>query len=447
MCGAPLLLLCSSLAAAPPAWDVRDHVPLKEFVIQSHRGAGELEAENTLEAFELGWKLGTAPEADVRSTKDGVIVALHDPGFDRVAKGSALAGKKVKDVPWADVKGLDVGAWKGAAFTGRRVPRLADVFAAMTGKPDRRLYLDIKDVDLNALAAEVKAARVGAQVVLASPKHAVIRQWKALVPGSGTLNWMGGTEQELGNKLAALRKDTFEGVTQLQLHVRRKDGALTPSKAFLAATGKELRERGILFQVLPWGADDEATYRELLGVASFATDYPEVTLKAVRAHYEGKTGRGKDAAPAAGAFKVTPKRDNDRVTVTTENGATVIDVRSPFGISGATIERVGNEWPDRVTLRLHLTGLESFTATCGTATVHGSASGDKRSLKLTVDGKEVPQGPNDPAFLDFKMVGKDGTPAKELPLKDGYFEMRLPKAFFDGDPKSFQIAWTDWYRR
>lgn len=290
MCYALIMLLSSTLTGDPLAWDVRDHIALKDFVIQSHRGAGELEAENTLEAFEMGWKLGTVPEADVRTTKDGVIVALHDPGFDRVAKGSALDGKKVKDVKWDDMKGLDVGVWKGAKFSGRHVPRLADVFAAMTGKKDRRLYLDIKDVDLKALAAEAKAARVGSQVVLASSKHAVIREWKTLVPDSGTLNWMGGTEKELGDKLAALRQAQFEGVTQLQVHVRRKDGALTPSKTFLVATGRELRERGILFQVLPWGADDEATYRELLesGVASFATDYPEVTLRAVRAHYEAK---------------------------------------------------------------------------------------------------------------------------------------------------------------
>jgi glycerophosphoryl diester phosphodiesterase len=37
---------------APPAkpWNVRDHIPLSQFVIQSHRGAGELAPENTIEA-------------------------------------------------------------------------------------------------------------------------------------------------------------------------------------------------------------------------------------------------------------------------------------------------------------------------------------------------------------------------------------------------------------
>ena len=73
-------------------------------------------------------------------------------------------------------------------------------------------------------------------------------------------------------------------------------------------------------------------------VASLATDYLEVTPKAVRAHYEGKTGQGTDT-PAGDEFKVTTKRDDDRVTFGVEKGVTVIDIRSLFGISEATIER------------------------------------------------------------------------------------------------------------
>src|SRR5688500_3272866 len=64
-------------------WTVRGHIPADRFIIQSHRGAGELAPENTIESFELAWKLGTYPEADVRTTKDGVIVAFHDANFAR----------------------------------------------------------------------------------------------------------------------------------------------------------------------------------------------------------------------------------------------------------------------------------------------------------------------------------------------------------------------------
>jgi len=43
-------------------------------------------------------------------------------------------------------------------------------------------------------------------------------------------------------------------------------------------------------------------------------------------------------------------------------------------------------------------------------------------------------------------VGGDGKPAKELPLKDGYFEVALPRAFFEGNPKAITLNWIDCYR-
>jgi hypothetical protein len=154
-------------------------------------------------------------------------------------------------------------------------------------------------------------------------------------------------------------------------------------------------------------------------------------------------------AAAGPPLKVTAKRDDDRVAAKVEKGVTVIDVRSAFGISGATVERAGDSWPEAITLRLHLTGLESFKATCGKAMLSGFVNGSNKSrpIRLTVGGKEPPQGPDDPFFLDFKAVGKDGKPAQGLPLKDGYFEMRLPKAFLEGNTKSFKLEWVDWYRR
>ncbi len=301
------LLVCAGVAQDQPAstgttpmkspWNVRDHVALTHFVIQSHRGAGELAPENTLEAFELGWQLGTYPESDLRTTKDGVIVAFHDDNFARVVKGisSEMARKGVADVTFAELSRLDVGAWKGDQFTDRRVSKTTDVFARMKGRPARHLYLDIKNVDLKQLAGEVKSFGVERQVVLASPRHEIIREWKALMPESDTLLWMGGTEESKRKQIEALRQANFAGITQLQAHVRFPGDAkdvkpgepFSPSRGFLIGLSQELAGRGILFQTLPYGATNAATYWQLLdlGLASFATDHPDVTLKAVRDYY------------------------------------------------------------------------------------------------------------------------------------------------------------------
>src|SRR4051812_37278216 len=112
-----VIALLTNVSAEDKPWTVRGHVPLEKFVIQSHRGAGVLAPENTLDAFELGWKMGTVPESDLRTTKDGVIVAFHDANFQRTVKDPGpLADKGIGDVTFKQLMKLDVGGWKGDIF-------------------------------------------------------------------------------------------------------------------------------------------------------------------------------------------------------------------------------------------------------------------------------------------------------------------------------------------
>jgi glycerophosphoryl diester phosphodiesterase len=293
------ILLTMLAAAAPTDWTVRGHVPPEKFVVQAHRGAGVLAPENCVAAFELGWKLGCVPEADVRTTSDGVIVAFHDGDFSRVVVNVTpeLAKKGIDDVTFDEVEKLDIGK-------GQHVQRLSDMFHAMSGKPERRMYLDIKNVDFEQLAREVKEAGVESQVILASPKHAEIKKWKKLVPQSQTLLWMGGSDDAtVEKKFDAVRKANFQDITQLQIHTHLRDDLKTldrttpnpfkESDAYLRARGDELREHGILFQTLPYGAKGKSPRCtgscSTWGLMSFATDHPDVTWDVVKQYYaEGK---------------------------------------------------------------------------------------------------------------------------------------------------------------
>ncbi|MFL7810718.1 MAG: glycerophosphodiester phosphodiesterase, partial [Anaerolineae bacterium] len=54
-----------------------------------HRGAAALAPENTWAGFDLALALGVdAIETDVRATRDGVLVLLHDERLDRTTDGS-----------------------------------------------------------------------------------------------------------------------------------------------------------------------------------------------------------------------------------------------------------------------------------------------------------------------------------------------------------------------
>ena len=148
-------------------------------------------------------------------------------------------------------------------------------------------------------------------------------------------------------------------------------------------------------------------------------------------------------------FKVTTKRADDRVDVKAEKGKTTFSVYSPFGISHAAIERVEEKWPDAVVLRLYLKGLESFRASNGKVTLDAavSSNNDKQRVRLWKDGDEKSLlDSKSPFWMEIRMVGSDGKPAKSIPLEDGYFEMQVPKAFFEGNPKSITLNWIDFYR-
>jgi glycerophosphoryl diester phosphodiesterase len=59
-----------------------------------HRGARAYEPENTLRSFKKALELGVnAVELDVRLTKDGEIVVIHDPDVDRTTNGKGLVNQ------------------------------------------------------------------------------------------------------------------------------------------------------------------------------------------------------------------------------------------------------------------------------------------------------------------------------------------------------------------
>ncbi len=259
-----------------------------DFMIQCHRGAGNLSAENSMEAFEIAWNLGTIPEADIRVTKDGVIVSFHDSNFARIFPDASDDVKKkgIADLTIDEVKRLDIGAWKGSDHVGQRVATLKEIVDVLREHPKRQMYIDIKKVDFEQLAKETEGVRP--QLILASTDYEEIKRWKKLAPDSKTLHWMGGTEQKLTERLEKLEAVGFAGIDQLQIHVNiGKDGSFSPTDAFLRQTAATLRKHGVLFQTLPWRGTEPSVYRRLLelGCESFATDYPEATVKAVREFY------------------------------------------------------------------------------------------------------------------------------------------------------------------
>src|SRR4051812_13096071 len=148
-------------------------------------------------------------------------------------------------------------------------------------------------------------------------------------------------------------------------------------------------------------------------------------------------------------FKITTKRKDDSVEVQADKDRTLFLIKSPFGISQAVIQRQEDTWPKAGVLRLHLKGLSSFRASNGKVRVDAAVSIQEGppQVRLWKDGKEdAPLDEKSPYWMDIRILGGHGRPAKELPLKDGYYEVTLPRAFFEGNPKSITLIWIDFYR-
>jgi hypothetical protein len=137
------------------------------------------------------------------------------------------------------------------------------------------------------------------------------------------------------------------------------------------------------------------------------------------------------------------------VEVRADKDKALFIVKSPFGISQAVVERVDESWPKVIVLRLHLKGLESFKVSNGKTTLDAAAGiqDGKPKVRQWKDGKEdVSLDEKSPLWMDIRILGADSKAAKALPLKDGYFEVTLPRAIFEGNPKTITVGWIDFYR-
>ena len=146
-------------------------------------------------------------------------------------------------------------------------------------------------------------------------------------------------------------------------------------------------------------------------------------------------------------FKIVTKRDQDRVDVKLDKDRTIFSVHSPTGIGHAVIERIDETWPETVVLRLHLQGLEKFEVTNGKHKLSASVSSQNGKVRQWKNDQEnSPLDSRDELWMEIKVIGNDGKETDSIPLKDGCFQVLLPKSCLAGNPKSVTVNWIDFYR-
>lgn len=234
-------------------------------LIIGHRGASRDAPENTLASFQLAFEQGAdGIEADFRLTRDGEIVCIHDDSTARTS-GDAV---EVAQATLQELRGLDVGGWKGEMWRGARLPTLREVLGVLPA--GKRLFIELKSGAeiIDPLAAALASSTVDSgQIRLLSFSAGLITTLKERLPGYRAC-WL--TDYRLRGVWHPTAEEILSTLRQC-----RADGLASRYRSVL---GPELvtalREDSLEIHV--WTVDSAPAARKLLslGVDSIMTNRP-----------------------------------------------------------------------------------------------------------------------------------------------------------------------------
>jgi glycerophosphoryl diester phosphodiesterase len=165
---------------APGAW------PRWSVAFIAHRGLAPGYPENTLAAYREAIKLGAeALEIDLRGTKDGEVVILHDETLERTTDGTG----KVTDKTLAELKRLDAGK-------GERIPTYEEVLQLVNGT-GVKILLDIKEspvLDKKRIVDLTEKHNAVLNVIVGPRNLADLRTFRSLNPNLRTLGFIAKTD-------------------------------------------------------------------------------------------------------------------------------------------------------------------------------------------------------------------------------------------------------------
>lgn len=130
----------------------------KNIMVAAHRGAHNQVPENSLASFQKAIDLGIdIIELDIRHTKDGIPVLMHDRTVDRTTNGKG----KVEDLSFAEIQQLKLK--HNGILTEEKVPTLEEALELTAHKI--MIDLDIKTHQIKPIIAAVKKHKSEKKVI------------------------------------------------------------------------------------------------------------------------------------------------------------------------------------------------------------------------------------------------------------------------------------------
>jgi glycerophosphoryl diester phosphodiesterase len=253
----------------------------------AHQGGESLAPSNTMTAFDLAHALRVPVlDLDLHMTKDGHLVAIHDPTINRTTNGTGA----VYSYSLKDLKKLDAGytfvdlkgnhSYRGLGVT---IPTLDEIF--QTYGQDSYFNIEIKDDNPSKQIPQIEQKlwfliqkyHLQKKVIINSFDDGIIHSFKQLSHGQVAVG--------------ASRAEVTRFVILTKLHLT---GFYRPQASVLEIptenSGINLKDRHLIetahrfnMQVYYWTIDDKKTMKELLqlGADGILTNRPDLLKEVV----------------------------------------------------------------------------------------------------------------------------------------------------------------------
>ena len=401
--------------------------------VTAHRGDSSAHRENTLEAVQAALDAGVPTiEVDVRLTRDGEVVVLHDETAGRLwGDPRAVAAMSAADV-------------RALGGPGLRVPTLAEVLALVDGTGSV-LLVDLADPRPAVAAAAVVARHPGPARVAWCGDHDALRAVRAADPDA--VLWQPWSRAD---------PPTAADLVELGPAVVNLPHLLVGPRLVAA-----LHELGVL--VACWTVDDVVQARRLaaVGVDLVTTNRPGEVAAALAddrpLDADEERARQRTVARALAAWAVDHVRRHPVEHVEAKADAadlvTEVDREIELGVRAV----VAAQFPDHAFVGEELGGDGRADVPCwyldpvdGTANLAAGVPWTSFSLALVVDGEPVVGVVADPwrdVVVDAVAGGGAWSGGRRLRLGDGAGPGSGPRASSDeprlGDPLRGRVVSTE----